>query len=51
MINPGGSPQAEQLAVMQRESAGKGATLGDVLKDKLQNLGGVPKGGAEAKNE
>ncbi|HEY3236909.1 MAG TPA: 30S ribosomal protein S1 [Polyangiaceae bacterium] len=35
--NPGESAQAEQLEVLRREQ-GKGATLGDVLKDKLQNL-------------
>ncbi len=33
--NPGQSPQAEQLQVMKRESSGKTATLGDVLKEKL----------------
>ncbi len=33
--NPGGSPQAEQLQVMKRETSGKTATLGDVLKEKL----------------
>jgi small subunit ribosomal protein S1 len=31
----GESPAAEQLEVMKRESAGKGATLGDLLKEKL----------------
>jgi len=33
--NPGGSPQAEQLQVLKRETSGKTATLGDVLKEKL----------------
>ncbi|MCA9594275.1 MAG: 30S ribosomal protein S1 [Myxococcales bacterium] len=32
---PGESPQAEQLQVLNREKAGKGATLGDLLKEKL----------------
>ena len=31
-------PAAEQLQVMKRESTGKGATLGDVLKEKLANM-------------
>ncbi len=35
MLNPGESPQAEQLQVMKRESTGQGATLGDLFKDKL----------------
>src|SRR5688500_13255215 len=38
MRAPGESPEAEQLAVLKRESAGKGATLGDLLKDKLGSL-------------
>jgi len=38
MLNPGESAAAEQLQVMKRESSGKGATLGDLFKDKLQNL-------------
>ncbi len=38
MLDPGQSPQAEQLQVMKRESAGKGATLGDLFKDKLAGL-------------
>jgi small subunit ribosomal protein S1 len=35
MRNPGESQEAEQLMVLKREQTGKGATLGDVLKDKL----------------
>jgi small subunit ribosomal protein S1 len=35
MRNPGESAEAEQLMVLKREQAGKGATLGDLLKDKL----------------
>ncbi|MEZ4227071.1 MAG: 30S ribosomal protein S1 [Polyangiaceae bacterium] len=35
MRNPGASPAAEQLQVLAREKAGKGATLGDLLKEKL----------------
>lgn len=38
MLNPGESPQAEQLQVMKRESTGKGATLGDLFKDKLAGM-------------
>src|SRR5690606_20094247 len=37
MLHPGESQAAEQLQVMKRES-GKGATLGDLFKDKLQGL-------------
>jgi small subunit ribosomal protein S1 len=37
MRAPGESPQAEQLEVMRRETS-RGATLGDVLKDKLKGL-------------
>ncbi len=35
MRNPGASPAAEQLQVLAREKHGKGATLGDLLKEKL----------------
>ncbi|MCH2109383.1 MAG: 30S ribosomal protein S1 [Polyangiaceae bacterium] len=38
MLNPGESPAAEQLQVMKRESTGKGATLGDLFKEKLAGL-------------
>jgi small subunit ribosomal protein S1 len=38
MRNPGESVEAEHVAVLKRESAGKGATLGDLLKDKLGAL-------------
>ncbi len=40
MQNPGESQAAEQLQVLKRESSGKGATLGDLLKDKLANMSG-----------
>ncbi len=39
MLNPGESAAAEQLQVMKRESSGKGATLGDLFKDKFAGLG------------
>jgi len=35
MRAPGTSTQAEHVQVLKRESQGKGATLGDLLKDKL----------------
>ena len=35
MRNPGESPAAEQLNALNREKAGQGATLGDLLKEKL----------------
>jgi small subunit ribosomal protein S1 len=35
MRNPGESPAAEQLQALNREKAGQGATLGDILKEKL----------------
>ena len=38
MRNPGESAEAEQLMVMRREQQGKGATLGDVLKEKLESM-------------
>jgi small subunit ribosomal protein S1 len=38
MRNPGESDQAEHVQVLKRESAGKGATLGDLLKDKLGSI-------------
>ncbi|HEY2404694.1 MAG TPA: 30S ribosomal protein S1 [Polyangiaceae bacterium] len=38
MRNPGESPEADQVSALKREQAGKGATLGDVLKDKLGAL-------------
>jgi small subunit ribosomal protein S1 len=50
--NPGGSPQAEQLQVLKRETSGKTATLGDVLKeklgDKLQSMAAPAAEAAEA---
>ncbi|HET7544002.1 MAG TPA: 30S ribosomal protein S1 [Polyangiaceae bacterium] len=38
MRRPGESVEAEHIQVLKRESTGKGATLGDVFKDKLANL-------------
>jgi small subunit ribosomal protein S1 len=38
MRKPGESVEAEHIQVMKRESTGKGATLGDVFKDKLAGL-------------
>ena len=42
MRNPGESVEAEQLSVMRRESQGRGATLGDVLKEKLESMKKTP---------
>jgi len=42
MRNPGESQEAEQLMVLRRESQGKGATLGDVLKEKLESMKKTP---------
>jgi len=38
MRKPGESVEAEHVQVLKRESSGKGATLGDVFKDKLGAL-------------
>jgi small subunit ribosomal protein S1 len=38
MRNPGQSPEADQVQAMKRETSGKGATLGDVLKEKLESI-------------
>ena len=38
MRKPGESVEAEHIQVLKRESTGKGATLGDVFKDKLAGL-------------
>jgi len=38
MRRPGESVEAEHIQVLKRESTGKGATLGDVFKDKLAGL-------------
>jgi small subunit ribosomal protein S1 len=38
MRNPGESPEADQVQALKREQAGKGATLGDVLKEKLESM-------------
>jgi small subunit ribosomal protein S1 len=42
MRNPGESQEAEQIQVLKRESQGKGATLGDVLKQKLESMKKTP---------
>ncbi len=42
MRNPGESDVAEHVQVLKRESAGKGATLGDLLKDKLGSIKTTP---------
>ncbi|HEY6079211.1 MAG TPA: 30S ribosomal protein S1 [Polyangiaceae bacterium] len=42
MRNPGESVVAEHVQVLKRESAGKGATLGDLLKDKLGAIKTTP---------
>ncbi len=38
MRNPGESPEADQVSALKREQQGKGATLGDVLKEKLESM-------------
>jgi small subunit ribosomal protein S1 len=38
MRNPGDSPEADQFQALKRETSGKGATLGDVLKEKLESM-------------
>jgi small subunit ribosomal protein S1 len=38
MRNPGESPEADQFSAMKRETTGKGATLGDVFKEKLESM-------------
>jgi small subunit ribosomal protein S1 len=38
MRNPGESPEADQVSALKREQTGKGATLGDVLKEKLESM-------------
>jgi small subunit ribosomal protein S1 len=42
MRNPGESPEADQVQALKRESSGKGATLGDVFKSKLESLKKTP---------
>ncbi len=37
-LKPGESVEAEHINVLKRESTGKGATLGDVFKDKLASM-------------
>jgi len=38
MRNPGESPVADQVSALNREKSGQGATLGDVLKEKLESM-------------
>jgi len=42
MRAPGESPEAEQVQALKRECSGKGATLGDVLKEKLESIKKTP---------
>jgi small subunit ribosomal protein S1 len=42
MRAPGESPEAEQVQALKRERSGKGATLGDVLKQKLESIKKTP---------
>jgi len=42
MRNPGESPEADQVSALKREQTGKGATLGDVLKQKLESMKKTP---------
>ena len=42
MRNPGESTEAEHVQVLKRENSGKGATLGDLLKEKLGNIKTTP---------
>jgi len=42
MRNPGESTVAEHVQVLKRENSGKGATLGDLLKEKLGNIKTTP---------
>jgi small subunit ribosomal protein S1 len=42
MRNPGESVVAEHVQVLKRENSGKGATLGDLLKEKLGNIKTTP---------
>jgi small subunit ribosomal protein S1 len=51
MRNPGDSPEAEQLSVLKRETTGKGATLGDVLKEKLESMKKSPSKAPERARE
>jgi small subunit ribosomal protein S1 len=45
MQNPGSSDKAEQLQVLRRETSGKGATLGDLFKDKLAGMAAAQESG------
>jgi small subunit ribosomal protein S1 len=42
MRNPGESPEADQVQALKREQTGKGATLGDVFKSKLESMKKTP---------
>jgi small subunit ribosomal protein S1 len=42
MRNPGESPEADQVSALKREQTGKGATLGDVFKSKLESMKKTP---------
>jgi small subunit ribosomal protein S1 len=42
MRNPGESVVAEHVQVLKRENSGKGATLGDLIKEKLGNIKTTP---------
>jgi small subunit ribosomal protein S1 len=42
MRAPGESPEAEQVQALKRERSSKGATLGDVLKEKLESIKKTP---------
>jgi small subunit ribosomal protein S1 len=42
MRNPGESPEADQVQALKREQSGKGATLGDVFKEKLESMKKAP---------
>jgi small subunit ribosomal protein S1 len=42
MRNPGESPEADQVQALKREQSGKGATLGDVFKQKLESMKKTP---------
>jgi ribosomal protein S1 len=51
MRAPGESPEAEQVQALKRERSGKGATLGDVLKDKLESIKKTPSQAPPAPSE
>jgi small subunit ribosomal protein S1 len=51
MRAPGESPEAEQVQALKRERSGKGATLGDVLKEKLESIKKTPSQAPPAPSE